>query len=1086
MPQDNAETLRAAILGTVLVAGPTGAWVEPAGVRGKTLVTALALAAGTSVSVAQLADDIWADEPPRDPRAALQTLVSRLRRSLAPGLIESTAAGYRLAATAQSTDLGRAEAHLVQGRSALACSLPTEAAALATAAIGLERGEPGADLGEAELADVLAGRWAAVRAQLLELRAEARIRTGDGQGALEDLDLLGEPSTADDARVGLRMRALDAAGQRNEALRLYARHRKVLRDNLGTDPSRELVDLNTCLLSSDARPAAAHTAIGLRTAPNPLLGRATDLAALADLLRTGRLVTILGPGGLGKTRLAQEAARAATEHTPAVVFVELAGVGTGEDLALALATTLGIREVTTLKSADEVPARLDIRERILGVLAERETLLVMDNCEHLLDGAAGWIADILAATTTVGILATSRSPLSIAAEQVYPLEPLDAAEDGAAVELFMARARAARPSVTLQPGPVAELCTRLDGLPLAIELAAARVRSMSVEEIGRRLRDRFALLTVGERTAPARHRTLAAVIDWSWNLLSPTEQRLMRRLAVFPDGFGAEAAQAVGGFDTGDDVGNDLDGLVTQSLVTVTEDPTAGMLRYGMLETVREFGALALEESGEKADVQTAVLGWGTAYAKAMLPELDGADQLKALQAFASEQENLVWLLRTAVERKDVTATLALYAALGYFWSMSGAHSDLASFADAAIRVSWRHAATDQTRDTAVLAFVLGASSLPFGNRRSGLLALGSLRRTLDSGTSSSPRVAALADLLLTGTHGIPAVRAAIHRYERSTDPAVEGIARLFAAQLAENDGDMPAALAASHRAYDLAVGERQVWSQATASQHLAELYAQLGDTESALAWIKTSRAGLTALQSHPDLQQLDWLESLTRLVAGEHDGGTRVFEEIITADSHQGEGPGDRRSLGYAGLAEVELAAGNTAAGLRLYRKGSGPGTVALRDPWLRIVTAAAVVAHVAAGSPDPEYTRTRSRRLRTIVFADLRLRPDAADRPIIGCSLLAIGRWLLRPTDLPPETGLRDTGLELVLLSGILGVRQTLPALNLAAVLAGLDAEHPREAIQAARGRVAGLSPADGLARAVELLRGTAVRAALDATRS
>lgn len=1086
MPHDNPEKLRAAILGTVLAAGPTGEWVEPAGVRGKTLVTALALASGTPVSAGQLAADIWADEPPRDPRAALQTLVSRLRRSLAPGLIESTATGYRLAATAQDTDLGRAQAYLAQGRSAIARGLPTEAAGLATAALGLQRGEPGADLGEAELADVVAGRWAGVRAQLLELRAEARIRTGDGPGSLADLDLLGAPAGSDDAGVGLRMRALDASGQRNDALRLYARHRAALRDGLGTDPSPGLVELHARLLSTEARPAAAHTAIGLRTAPNPLLGRATDLAALADLLRTGRLVTILGPGGLGKTRLAQEAARAATEHTPAVVFVELAGVGTGEDLALALATTLGIREVTTLTSVDEAPARLDIRGRILAVLAERETLLVMDNCEHLLDGAATWIADILAATTTVRILATSRSPLSIAAEQVYPLEPLDAAEDGAAVELFRARARAARPSVTLQPGAVAGLCTRLDGLPLAIELAAARVRSMSVEEIGRRLRDRFALLTVGERTAPARHRTLAAVIDWSWNLLSPTEQRLMRRLSVFPDGFGPEAALAVGGFDTGHDVGNDLDGLVTQSLVTVAEDQATGLLRYGMLETVREFGTLALQDSGEAARVGDAVLDWGARYARSMLPALDGGDQIRALAAFATEQENLVWLLRTALQQADVPATLAVYAALGYYWSMSGAHTDLASFGDAVIRVARRHVATDLTRDTAVLTYLLAASSYPFGNRRAGLLALGALRRTLRGGTASIPRIAAMADLLLTSTAGMSAVREGIDRYTRSSDPAVEGIARLFSAQLAENDGEMDMALSSARRAYDLAVGEHQIWSQATASQHLAELYAQIGDTESTLEWIAVSRSGHASLQSSPDLQQLDWLEALTRMAAGDYQAGTWAFEEIISEEREGPDGPGDRRSLGYAGLAEAELAVGNTERGLELYRTASGPGTVALRDPWVRIVSAAAVVAHLGAGDPDPVFTRSRTRRLRSIVLADLRLRPDTADRPITGCSLLALGRWLLRPAVLPVEPLLRDAALELVLLAGMLGVRQTLPALNLAATLAALEADHPRAALEAARGRVGGMPPARAQERGVELLRSTSVRTALGTPRS
>ena len=232
-------------------------------------------------------------------------------------------------------------------------------------------------------------------------------------------------------------------------------------------------------------------------------------------------MTVLGAGGLGKTRLAQEVAGRAT--VPLVVVVELASVRTDDDVVLALASTLGVREASSNRRIAE--GALDVRDRILARLEEGPALLVLDNCEHVIDGAARWAADLLASLPSLRIVATSRSPLTIGAEQVFPLEPLASDAAGPAVELFVERATAARPGVDLPLEVIARLCTRLDGLPLAIELAAARVRSMTVEQIESRLENRFALLAGGDRTAPERQRTLRAVIDWSWALLSADERR---------------------------------------------------------------------------------------------------------------------------------------------------------------------------------------------------------------------------------------------------------------------------------------------------------------------------------------------------------------------------------------------------------------------------------------------------------------------------------------------------------------------------------------------------------------------------------
>lgn len=1083
MPQDNPDQLRVAILGTVLAAGAeSGTLVEPPGVRGKSLIVALALVPGTAVSVGRLAEDIWADDAPRDVRAAVQTLVSRLRRVLAPGMIESTPAGYLLRVDAAETDLGLAEALAAQSGRQLEQGRPDEASEAATRALGLLRSEPGADLGGSELGTLLAGRWATLRAKLHALRAEAGVLVGDGAGALADLDVLGDTG-GDEALLELRMRALAATGSIHEALRLFARHRQELRDSLGTDPSSRVVALNARLLSTETASPGTRASIGLRAAPNPLVGRAADLEALDLLLGTSRLVTILGPGGLGKTRLAQEAAAAAGRSVPFVVFVELAGVASGEDLGLALASTLGIREAAPRIGSLETPTRVDVRERILGLLAERGTLLVMDNCEHLIEQAAGWVADILAACPGVRVLATSRSPLRIAGEQIYPLGPLPAQAGGPAVELFMSRARAARPTASLPAEEVSLLCQHLDGLPLAIELAAARIRSMTVQEILRRIDDRFALLTVGDRTAPRRHRTLAAVIDWSWNLLEAQQQRLLGRLSVFADGFAAAGAQAVGG--ARHDVGDELDALVEQSLVSVSEEPGTGELRYRLLETVREFAARALKESDGVESAQRCLAGWGVSYCRYMLPELDAGDQRRVFAGFAVEQENLVASLRAALERRDAPTALTLYAVMGYFWTMSGSNSDLISFGSAVERATVGYRATAETLDVVVLADLLAATGLPFGERRTALLALARLRHTLSMGTPSIPRISAAAEILLAALHGMDETRAQLASCSRSPDTSVQALALLLTSHLAENDGQTSQALLALLRAHELAVADGHLWSQATTAQSIASLHVQLGQSDLAVDWIDRARAGQRALRSASDLDQLDWLEAMALLSRGDHQQASRIVDVISAQEQAPGSGVGGRTGMGLSGLAETELVAGNTESGLAHYRQAveaQGPGD---HDPWYQILAAGAVLAHIAAGVQEASFCLPVVRRLRSGLLARQRLQSDSLDLPVSGAALMAIGAWLLRPAVGCPSADQQAAGLELLALASVIGVQQSLPSLNLRHLMEPTTGLFGGDALEAARDRVADVLPHEAVRRAVALLRDDTVRGALQGGR-
>jgi predicted ATPase len=411
------------------------------------------------------------------------------------------------------------------------------------------------------------------------------------------------------------MRALAADGRTNQALEVYARYTRTLRDRLGSDPTPALSAYHADLLregeaTASAAPATPAPAaptralrIGVRRPLNPLRGREPDLRRTRERLAEGRLVTLQGPGGIGKTRLSLEIANQTADAGGSVAVVELGGVRADDDVARAFTATLGAGEPTALTSSAPSPASplLDDVGRIAALLDSAPTLLVVDNCEQVADGAARLLASLLAQSSTLRVLATSRAPLGIAGERIVLLDPL-AARDGEGAPgpgalLFMERARAARPDAALDPEAAARLCERLDGLPLAIELAAARVRSMSVTEIEERLADRFALLVSTDRTAPDRHRTLQAVLEWSWDLLTDSQRILGRRAALLPDGFTIEAATSLssGGIATPASthdprVLDDVEGLASQSLLRVEEQPIGLPTRFRMAATVREFG----------------------------------------------------------------------------------------------------------------------------------------------------------------------------------------------------------------------------------------------------------------------------------------------------------------------------------------------------------------------------------------------------------------------------------------------------------------------------------------------------------------
>ena len=626
---------------------------EIAGPRMRGLLALLAADLRTGCSTAGLVEGLWPDGQPENPTKALQILVSRARAQLGSGVIASTPAGYRLSLSADQVD---ASAVLLSASASARHSRAGDhAAALAHAEAGLALWD-GAAGGGTVLDDPLSAlraERASTYRSLVRARTLALSRLGRRSEAVEPLtDLFRERLR--DEEVLLELLCCEAATMGpSAALARYEAYRRSLRDELGTDPGAALQAVHEQLLQGDA-PTVRH---GVAHEPNPLLGRADDIAAVANLLRTSRVTSIVGAGGLGKTRLAHVVSRQAEQR--AVHFVALAGVTADDDVVSEVASALGVGE-SRRSPAGHLAIPQDVLTGMVSALGPGSALLVLDNCEHVIRGAAGLVRALVSVTGDLRVLTTSRAPLGLSSESVYLLPELSLP---ATVELFSQRARAARPGVGLPADVVEELCRHLDGLPLAAELAAARVRVMSVAEIARRLEDRFTLLRGGARDAPRRHHTLHAVVDWSWNLLEPAGQAAMRVLSVFPGGFTGDAARHL--LSAGDSL-RVLEYLADQSLLKVTETPSG--TRFRMLETVREFSTAHREAAGETIPVTDGFLAWARDFGAAHHESVFGADPLSAAERIRAEQDNLLQALRHALARSDGATVAATAAVLGGLW----------------------------------------------------------------------------------------------------------------------------------------------------------------------------------------------------------------------------------------------------------------------------------------------------------------------------------------------------------------------------------------------------------------------------------
>ena len=650
------------------------------------LLALLALSAGRVVAVPALVDSLWGEDLPANPANALQVRVSKLRRALSTvglpsSLIVTRAPGYQL-----DIDPRRVDALLFAERVADARSAADDDASAAAeryrTALSCWRGGALSEFAEAPWARPEAARLTelhlAAREELLDLEMAA----GRHTDVLGELEALTAAHPLRERLHGRLMLALYRAGRQADALAAYQHARALLDAELGLEPSAELRGLQDAILQQRPDLRAPDRIAPVRpTAPEPsrlpprltsFLGREADSMRVSALLQAHRLVTVTGPGGVGKTSLAIEVVRAAAgSFSDGIGFVRLSGVSDAAQIPLAVLAALDVRGVPTATAEDQV----------LSHLRDREVLLLLDNCEHLADACAVLAEQLLESCPRLRLLATSREPLAARGEVQCSLDPLavpsshaDPAELAAstAVRLFVERARNALPEFRLgddNTTAVAEICRHLDGIPLALELAAARVAALPVAELAARMADRFALLTTGPRTAEARQRTLRATVDWSYQLLTEAERVLLRRLSVFRGPWTLEAVHATAGGNGLDQsiIVDTLARLVDRSMVVVDRDSGP---RYHLLETVREYARERLTEADESERIGRAHVRHLTDLAGRAERELRGNGQARWLPRMASERDDiesaLAWCTAHSVSEPD--AGLRLVGALGWYW----------------------------------------------------------------------------------------------------------------------------------------------------------------------------------------------------------------------------------------------------------------------------------------------------------------------------------------------------------------------------------------------------------------------------------
>ncbi|GAA3625251.1 BTAD domain-containing putative transcriptional regulator [Lentzea roselyniae] len=889
--------MRVALLGPTTVEADDGTPVDIGGARVRMLLARLALDPGRPVPTTTLIDDLWGEQPPADASNALQSLVSRLRKvcpdvTLEPG-------GYRLAIAPDDVDVHRFERLRAAGR--------------LDEALELWRGDALADVREAPFAQSAAARLDEAR-----LSAEEE-RFTSGEPDIAALTAMHEKHPLRERLAGLLMRALCAQSRQSDALRVYEGVRRRLADELGVDPSHELRDVHVAALRGELTPRPSVDRLPVRL--TSFVGRDEELAQITGQLGHARLVTLVGPGGAGKTRLATEVAARHPLHAKGRVwFAALAGVRAPEDLVGAVLSAFDVAF-----GGDPLRRGAEGMNRIAEVLGAGESLLVLDNCEHLIGAAAEFAGDLLRRVPNLRVIATSREPLAIDGESLCPVGPLSVPNGQAdvsgfgSVRLFLDRANAVKPGFRLDESTVDEvrqICRRLDGMPLALELAAARLRSMTIRQITERLDDRFRLLTSGSRTALPRQRTLRAVVEWSWDLLTEEERQLARRLSVFPAGADLAAIEQV----CHEDALYVLTSLVEKSIVDVTEHDEP---RYRMLETIRVYAAEQLDASGEKREVVDRFRQYYRALAGRWEPLTRTTRQLEAIGMFDAEQDNIAAALRGALDDRDAALAADLVGGTFWYWLVKGDNER----AELSVR-DVLALGSDLPADLAASFRAMHLIMTAIPGAPETVQAADVIEDCVRTGaTQKYPALSIALPMLAFLSQNRELARREVARASASEDAWARAAADWALSFILVDEGDLDGAEVARDRAYEqfMAVGDR--WGSAMTLGMKAAFVSHTGDNQAAIDLYQRGLDVALELRSQDDAVQQQWRLAVEYARAGDHESAAR---EVAEAEQYVRDVGNDQMSLmvGYA-KAEVRLRAGHAAEARELSTRFKESATI-------------------------------------------------------------------------------------------------------------------------------------------------------------
>ncbi|MBB5631533.1 BTAD domain-containing putative transcriptional regulator [Sphaerisporangium krabiense] len=948
--------VRVGVLGSLVLdtaSGPT----RVGGARLRALLARLALDAGRAVRPATLVEALWDEAAPADHLHALQLLVSRLRRVLGdPGLLTLDPAGYRLAVEPDAIDAVRFERLARAGRRLYAQDRPAEAAATLREALSLWRGPALADVREAPFAGAEAERLERARPAALEDRIEAELALGADLDLVAELEALTAAHPLRERLHAQLIRALARNGRGAEALAAYQRIRDLLAESYGSDPGPLLQEAHLAVLRGGLPPPRRSHG-DLDVPLTSFVGRDEDVRRVVGLLGRGRLVTLVGAGGAGKTRLANSVGRRLSP-SGGVWFVPLAPVGADEVPRVLLDVVRARQEGAPQRHVTPE----SVLDRLVESLADDDLVLVLDNCEHVIEAVAALAGALLGRCPRLRVLATSREPLRIDGETLHPVLPLELPEPGAtaeraracaAVRLFHDRAAAVRPGFTAEGDALAavvEICRRLDGLPLAIELAAARLRALPVEAVAVRLDDRFRLLTAGSRTALPRHRTLRAAVAWSWDLLDPDERTLLERLSVVPGGFTEDAAQAIG---RSGEVGELLAALVDKSLLHPVEPADPLEPRYRVLETIREYG---LERLARRAEADL-VRGWHAGFflklAETADPQLRTSGQLRWLARLSAERDNLSAAIRWAAESGEAALAVRFGVALSWFWFLRDHPPESVDLLGRVLQV--RGPAEPRARALVVLAHAL-ATTEAVGRPEEAEAAFARIRTALECVAPGAHPIVEMARLALAIGAGDRA--ASEVSLEAWTDPWHRSLALLVRGVVAMNTGR--AAEAKDLLSHALAgfeeLGER--WGLATTMSTLHSASRRAGEPDGAPALAERATRYFRELGMPEHTMENEVAAALHRARTGDVAGGRRRLTDLLGQVERTGSA--ESHAQVCLGLARLEWRAGRPGAAREHARAGLAKASPGRATPHLAALLLGVLAqVDVAEGLPDEAMRR-------------------------------------------------------------------------------------------------------------------------------